>query len=121
MKKSIVLDLFNVTGERDLMKTEFDDDLTLRMLERRLVSAFVDEDICFGKLYFKQGKRYLHKKTKLHDLCDGQVLHVLIELKLMPILELESTKFGCSACMTPYEQEFCKTVNYICVQCYEFL
>ena len=121
MKKSVVLNLFNITGEKDLMKTEWDDDLTLRMLERRLTTALVIEKFCFGKLRFKQGNRYLHKKTKIHNLSDGQVLKVFIEVKMEPILELESTEFGCSTCMTPYDLDFCKTINYICIKCFQFL
>lgn len=137
MKKKILLNLFSVTGEPDLMKTEWDDDLTLRMLERRLVSVFVNEKLHFGKLFFKQGKiklnkhigitqdivlgnRFLHKKTKLYNLSD-QVLKIFMEVKLQPILELESTKVCCSSCMTPYEKEFCKILNHICNQCFEYL
>ncbi len=121
MKKFIVLDLFNVTGEKDLMKTEWDDDLSLRMLERRLISLLVSEKQSFGTLFFKQGNRFLHKKTKIQNLCDDLVLKVFIEVKMEPILELESTKFGCSACMTPYSLDFCKTINFICIKCFEFL
>ena len=61
MKKKVVLNLFRVTGESDLMKTEWDDDLTLRMLERRLSSVFVNEELHFGKLFFKQGKLKMNK------------------------------------------------------------
>ena len=55
MKKRLALDCLDVTGETDLLRTEWDDDLTLRMLERRLVVLFVNVGLSFGKLRFKQG------------------------------------------------------------------
>ena len=120
MKKSIVLDMQNVTGENELMKTTWDDDLTLKMLERRLTCLLVNQKLSFGKLLFKQGKRYLHKKTKLHNLND-EVLKVFIEVKLEPILELETSTFGCSDCNTPYDLDYCRTINFICIKCFQFL
>lgn len=63
MKKHLVLDCFDVTGEKDLLRTEWDEDLTLRMLERRLVVLFINADLSFGKLRFQQGNT-INKKLK---------------------------------------------------------
>ena len=138
MKKRLALDCLDVTGETDLLRTEWDDDLTLRMLERRLVVLFVNVGLSFGKLRFKQGNtnrtffssnkfkifflgsRYLHKKTKLRELSDD-ALKISLEVKLDPVQEVEVTSYGCTACNTPYLREFCVFLNYICSQCLEIM
>ena len=111
----------DVTGEKEKMTTQWDDDLTLKMLERRLTGLLVNEVGKFGKLRFKQDNRWLHKKTKLHNLKDGLVVQVFIEKKLLPILEVETSTFGCTDCNTPYVLGYFSTINHICIKCLQFL
>ena len=120
-QKVIVLDMEDVTGEKEKMTTSWDHDLTLKMLERRLTGLLVNQIGIFGKLRFKQGHRFLHKKTRLYNLEDGLVVGVTIEKKLEPILEVETSTVGCRDCNTPYVLEYFSTINHICIKCLQFL
>ena len=121
MKKTIVLDMEDVTGENQKMSTQWDDDLTLKMLERRLTGLLSNNVGLFGVLRFKQDNRWLHKKTRLRDLKDGVALQVFIKVKLDPILEVETSTVVCYDCNTLYSQEYCRTINYVCVKCLQLL
>ena len=121
MKKTIVLDMEDVTGEKQKMTTQWDDDLTLKMLERRLTGLLVNNVGMFGVLRFKQDNRWLHKKTRFHNLKDGVAFQVFINVKLDPILEVETSTVGCNDCNTLYIQDYCRTINFVCVKCLQLL